>query len=106
VATFLTTVRTLIKANAQATAGHLIAQLNPVIRGCAAYHRHVSSKQTFVRVDHAIFCALWRWAKRRHPKKPGHWVKDKCFRSDLCRDDHQTHGVAYPPHRVAVPRRQ
>src|SRR5207302_2521674 len=28
VATFLTTIRTLIKANAQATAGHLIAQLN------------------------------------------------------------------------------
>jgi RNA-directed DNA polymerase len=85
VATFLTTVRTLIKANAQATAGHLIAQLNPVIRGWAAYHRHVSSKQTFVRVDHAIFCALWRWATRRHPKKPGHWVKDKYFRSDAGR---------------------
>jgi RNA-directed DNA polymerase len=30
-------------------------------------------------VDHAIFRALWQWAKRRHPKKPLRWVKDKYF---------------------------
>jgi RNA-directed DNA polymerase len=80
VATFLNKVRALIKANEQATAGHLIVQLNPVIRGWAAYHRHVASKRTFVKVDHAIFQALWHWAKRRHPKKPLRWVKDKYFR--------------------------
>src|SRR5438270_13830980 len=42
-------------------------------------HRHVSSKQTFVKVDDAIFRALWQWARRRHPKKPGRWVKEKYF---------------------------
>jgi len=81
VATFLNNVRTLIKANEQATTGHLIVQLNPLIRGWATYHRHVSSKRTFVSVDHAIFQALWRWAKRRHPKKPVRWLKDTYFRS-------------------------
>ena len=86
VATFLNKVRVLIKANEQATTGHLIVQLNPLIRGWAAYHRHVSSKRTFVRVDHAIFQALWRWAKRRHPKKPLRWVKDRYFRSDKGRN--------------------
>jgi len=86
VATFLTKVRALIKANEQATTGHLIVHLNPLIRGWAAYHRHVSSKRTFVRVDHAIFQALWRWAKRRHPKKPVRWVKDTYFRSDKGRN--------------------
>ena len=79
VATFLAKVRGIIKASRQATAGHLIVQLNPVIRGWANYHRHVSSKRTFTQVDHAIFRALWQWAKRRHPKKPRRWVKDKYF---------------------------
>jgi RNA-directed DNA polymerase len=79
VSTFLGKVRRLIKANAQATAGNLILQLNPVIRGWANYHRHVSSKRTFAKVDHAIFQALWQWAKRRHPKKSKRWIKDKYF---------------------------
>jgi RNA-directed DNA polymerase len=79
VATFLAKVRAIIKASGQATAGHLILQLNPVIRGWANYHRHVSSKQTFTKVDHAIFQALWQWARRRHPNKPRRWVKDKYF---------------------------
>ena len=81
VKTFLTKIRKLIKESAQATAGHLIVQLNPIIRGWANYHRHVSSKQTFVKVDNAIFRALWQWAKRRHPKKSGRWVKEKYFHS-------------------------
>jgi RNA-directed DNA polymerase len=81
VKTFLAKIRKLIRENAQATAGNLIVQLNPKIRGWANYHRHVSSKQTFVKVDDAIFRALWQWAKRRHPKKPGRWVKDKYFHS-------------------------
>jgi RNA-directed DNA polymerase len=76
---FLDKIRVIIKANAQATAGHLIMQLNPVIRGWANYHRHVASKRTFMKVDHAIFHALWQWAKRRHPKKSKRWIKDKYF---------------------------
>lgn len=81
VKTFLAKIRKLIKENAQATAGNLIVQLNPKIRGWANYHRHVSSKQTFVRVDDAIFRALWQWAVRRHPNKTRRWVKDKYFHS-------------------------
>lgn len=78
---FLNQVRILIKGNAQATAGNLIAQLNPIIRGWANFHCHVASKSTFVKVDHAIFQALWQWAKRRHPKKAKKWIKDKYFQS-------------------------
>jgi RNA-directed DNA polymerase len=57
----------------------MIVKLNPVIRGWANYHRHVSSKRTFSRVDHAIFRALWQRAKRRHPKKSRRWIKDRYF---------------------------
>lgn len=76
---FLEEIRNVVRRNKQATVGNLIAQLNPKIRGWANYHRHVVSKETFSKVDHAIFCVLWRWAKRRHPNKPTTWVKEKYF---------------------------
>jgi RNA-directed DNA polymerase len=67
---FLRKVRGVIKANKSAAADSLICLLNPLIRGWALYHRHVISAKVFQSVDHAIFQALWRWAKRRHTK----WV--------------------------------
>ena len=79
--TFLDTIRTLIKTNATDTAGHLITQLNPVIRGWANYHRHVVSSETFHKVDFAIFTTLWHWAKRRHPNKGKQWIRKKYFHS-------------------------
>jgi RNA-directed DNA polymerase len=77
----LENIRDIMKSNKQATAGHMIWRLNPVIRGWAQDHRHSASKRTFDKVDSAIFEALWRWAKRRHPHKPPGWVKRKDFRS-------------------------
>jgi RNA-directed DNA polymerase len=74
-------VRETIKANRQVSAGLLIARLNPIIRGWAQYHRHVVSKDTFEKIDHAVFQAIWRWAKRRHPNKGKRWVKQKYFRT-------------------------
>ncbi len=81
VSTFLRKVRTLIKTSKQATAGNLIVQLNLLIGGWANYHQHVVSKVTFARVGHAIFQALWRWAKRRHPNKSKQWIKERYFKS-------------------------
>jgi RNA-directed DNA polymerase len=76
---FLEKVRKIVKENKQTPAGKLIAQLNPIIRGWALYHRHVASKRTFTKVDSAIFEMIWQWAKRRHPMKGRRWVKDKYF---------------------------
>ena len=78
---FLEKVRKVVKDDKQANAGHLIAQLNPKIRGWANYHRHIVSKATFSKVDHAIFTLLWQWAKRRHPKKSHTWIRKKYFHS-------------------------
>ena len=78
---FLQKVRATIKAHQQTPAGDLIGILNPMIRGWATYHRHQVSKQTFTKVDQAIFRALWQWARRRHPNKPKHWVREKYFQS-------------------------
>jgi RNA-directed DNA polymerase len=77
--TFLTSIRKVIKDNKQATAYWLITQLNPKIRGWANFHQHAAAKETFVHIDTAIFKALWRWARRRHPKKGKRWVADRYF---------------------------
>jgi RNA-directed DNA polymerase len=76
---FLRKIRKRIKESRDLTAGELIAELNPQIRGWALYHRHVVSKAIFHAVDHAIFQAIWKWARRRHWRKPRRWVKDKYF---------------------------
>lgn len=81
VGAFLRKIREVIRTNKGATAGHLIAILNPIIRGWANYHRHVCSKETFGKVDNAISEALWHWAKRRHPQKNNQWVRKKYYHS-------------------------
>ncbi|GAA5531298.1 hypothetical protein Hgul01_05123 [Herpetosiphon gulosus] len=78
---FLTKIRSIIKANKALDAGKLVQLLNPIIRGWAAYHQHTVAKATFQSMSHAIFEALWRWAKRRHPHKPRHWIKAKYFQT-------------------------
>ncbi len=85
VRTFLTKIDDVIQQQGgHRTAGQLIDQLNPKIRGWALYHRHASSARTFARVDDVIFKKLWRWARRRHRGKSAAWVKAKYFtgRSD------------------------
>ncbi len=81
VAAFLSKVRKVVKEGIGASAGRLIARLNPVIRGWANYHRHVVSKETFVKVDNAIFMALWHWAKQQHPTKNRRWIRKRYFQS-------------------------
>lgn len=78
---FLAKVRKTVKTNPQMPAGKLVLLLNPLLRGWANYHRHVVSKKTFSDVDHAIFKAIWHWAKRRHPNRSHWWIADKYFRT-------------------------
>jgi RNA-directed DNA polymerase len=81
VKTLLDAVRALVRANRQAKTGNLISQLNRLLRGWTAYHRHVVSKETFAAVDAAVFKAIWHWAKRRHPHKSAGWVRAHYFRT-------------------------
>lgn len=81
VKTFLDKVRGIIRDNRAAKQENLIGVLNPVIRGWANYHRHIVASRTFADVDYAIWWALWRWARRRHPKKGARWVRKRYFRS-------------------------
>lgn len=38
------------------------------------------SNKAFAKVDTAIYWALWRWAKRKHPQKPAYWLLRKYTR--------------------------
>jgi RNA-directed DNA polymerase len=76
---FMEKIRGIIETNKSVSQTVLIGQLNPVIRGWANYHQHCAAKETFNRVDHEIWRTLWRWARRRHPKKSRDWVKKHCF---------------------------
>lgn len=76
---FLQKVRGLVKELGAAPQSKVIEVLNPVIDGWARYHRHVVSKHAFSYVDHQIWYCLWKWAKRRHPKKINNWIKERYF---------------------------
>jgi RNA-directed DNA polymerase len=55
----------------------VIATLNPIIRGWANYHAGMVSKETYNKVDHEIWKALWKWARRTHPNKGRKWIADR-----------------------------
>ena len=78
---FLGGIRDTIKAHAGAPLRELIRLLNPRIRGWANYFRHLVSSRVFTKVDSAIFDAMVRWMRRRHPGKGLSWLRARYFRS-------------------------
>ena len=77
---FCDKVRTKIKGNKSAKASSLIRMLNHMIPGWTNYYRYGASSKAFSRVDYEVYKTLWQWAKRRHPKKGMHWIKDRYFK--------------------------
>jgi len=63
-----------IKEGKAWTQNGLIVTLNPIITGWSNYHQGVVSKEIFHVLDYKIWNMLWKWAKRRHPKKSNTWV--------------------------------
>jgi RNA-directed DNA polymerase len=82
VQTFLAQIQETIDRSDSQTAGELIQHLNQQIKGWTMYHRYAASKRTFKYVDHRIVRMVWRWCRRRHPKKSGAWIKTTYFPPD------------------------
>jgi RNA-directed DNA polymerase len=74
---FLERVRDVIRQNRTAKQENLIRVLNPIIRGWANYHRHIVASSAYQKVGMGLWNSLWRWAKRRHPKKSATWIADR-----------------------------
>jgi len=70
-----TELRSLRGANAQA----VIARLNPIVRGWAAYYRTVVSSEIFTALDHYLWKLTYKWAKHSHPNKPTRWIVRRYF---------------------------
>lgn len=77
---FLKNIRHTVKTHPTVKTEELIRMLNSKIRGWTNYFKHVVSKATFRKVSSEIFQMIWRWSKRRHPKKGKRWIKNKYFR--------------------------
>jgi RNA-directed DNA polymerase len=76
---FLADIRKTIHTLRTAKQETLIKILNPKITGWANYHRHIVAKETFSKIDHSIWRALWNWARRRHPNKNRRWIFSRYF---------------------------
>jgi len=57
----------------------VIRLLNPMIRGWGNYYSTQVSKKVFAYCDHQINQMLWKWAKRRHPKKVSWWIYQRYY---------------------------
>jgi RNA-directed DNA polymerase len=75
-------------------AGAVIARLNPIIRGWAAYYRGVVSSKVFTDLDNHMWWLLYRWARHTHPTKPRKWTVRRYFgRFNKFRNDHWVFGA-------------
>ena len=74
---FMENIRKVTKGHKGCKQESLIRMLNAKIRGWGAYYQHGATRDSFHRIDHQIFLALWQWAKRRHSKKGKQWIKDR-----------------------------
>jgi RNA-directed DNA polymerase len=82
-------LRTLRGGNAMA----VIARLNPVIRGWAAYYRGVVSSRLFGSLDHYLWHITYKWATWRHQNKPKRWIAGRYFgKFNKFRNDHWVFG--------------
>ncbi|MDH6115573.1 hypothetical protein P3T36_007677 [Kitasatospora sp. MAP12-15] len=60
-------------------AAAVIAKLNPIIRGWAAYYRGVVSSEVFTSLDDHVWRLVYKWARHTHPNKPRRWVTARYF---------------------------
>ena len=68
-------MRRLRGSNADA----VIATLNPIIRGWAAYYRGAVSSKVFHTLDYQMWKLTYKWATWRHNNKPKPWIVDRYF---------------------------
>ena len=76
---FLEIIREEIKQSVPTPTIQLIRSINRKITGWVNYHRHVVAKQTFNKVDTAIYRALYRMLRKKHPRQSARWIYRKYY---------------------------
>ena len=72
-------LRTELRSLRGTNAAAVIARLNPLVRGWAAYYRTAVSSEVFTTLDHYLWKLTYKWAKHTHPNKPTRWVVHRYF---------------------------
>jgi RNA-directed DNA polymerase len=79
----LVKIRRRLKAEIRALRGQpaaaVVGQLNPIIRGQAAYHCTGTAKAVFSALDNWLWHRLHSWARRQHHRKNRRWVARRYF---------------------------
>lgn len=75
-------IRDTVRRHRGQAAAALIKALNPIIRGWAEAQKTVQAATAYCRVEKVIFDAIWRWARRSHPKKSKSWIVRRYFGVD------------------------
>ena len=68
-----------LRALRGATPTEVIIKMNPIIRGQAHYYRLGASKKAYQSLDNHLWQHLYKWARRRHPRKSRTWVTTRYF---------------------------
>lgn len=68
-----------LRALRGASPEEVIRVMNPIIRGQANYYRNGASSKSFQALDNHLWQHLYRWVRRRHPRKPRKWVMGRYF---------------------------
>jgi RNA-directed DNA polymerase len=68
-----------VKALRGANADAVIAKLNPIIAGWAAYYRIGASKAAYSALDAHLWRRVYKWARFSHPNKSTRWVIARYF---------------------------
>jgi RNA-directed DNA polymerase len=72
----------------------VIAKLNPIVKGWAAYYRGAVSGKTFSSLDHYLWQLLYKWSTWSHPDKPKSWIVGRYFgKRNKFRNDHWVFGA-------------
>jgi len=80
---FLRRIKEVLSNNKTAKQESIIYKLNPMLQGFGMYYRFAVSKKIFHTIDHQTWQKLWKWAKRRHPKKTKKWIMRKYFTTTI-----------------------
>ena len=59
----------------------LLLRLNPVLRGWANYFRYDASKRTLAYVDYFAWWRVFRWFRKKHPKRGLKYLKRRYCRN-------------------------
>lgn len=99
-------LRDLVKNSGNKPPSALISDLNPIIRGWCNYHRCCSGIwSVWSKRNQYLYRLLWKWARRRHPRRSRLWIYDKYWKRVDKRLTFVAHNETDPIHYKVTPYR-